>query len=163
MPGPISDLAESFQANKLPLQSSRDWNRDMKATDLTAWCRYPITYRHWICFSQRTQRHRPLANNGKVVFWAQSTSDEAIIEELQKSPSKQKTQNCKMPQSELDYTDNRGTTSLKKLKSSTNTPDMPSRRDRALTIDMAILDPHTHRIILPFFGARRLCYRKGVS
>ena len=79
-------------------------------------------------------------------------SDGAVLDEFQKSPSKEKTQNCKLPQSDLECTDNRGTASLKKLKSTSSTPDMPSMRDHALMIDMAILKPYIYRIILPLFG-----------
>ena len=46
-----------------------------------------------------------------------------LFDYAQESPSKEKTQNYKRPQSELEYTDNRGPPLLKKLKSSSDIPD----------------------------------------
>ena len=56
-----------------------------------------------------------------------------MFDHTQESPTKEKTQNCKRPQSELENTDNRGTNSLKKLKSSSDTQDIQSLQSQPLS------------------------------
>ena len=56
-----------------------------------------------------------------------------MFDYAQESPSKEKTQNCKRPQSELEHADNRDTASLKKIKSSSGIPDIPSMQDQPLS------------------------------
>ena len=56
-----------------------------------------------------------------------------MFDYTEESPSKEKIQNCKRPQSELEHADNRSTTSLKKLKSSSDILDIPSMQDQPLS------------------------------
>ena len=56
-----------------------------------------------------------------------------LLHHVQESPTKEKTRNCKRPQSQLDHADNGGTASLKKLESSSDIPDIPSMQDQPLS------------------------------
>ena len=56
-----------------------------------------------------------------------------MFDHAQESLTKEKTQNCKRPQSELEHADDGGAASLKKLKSSSDIPDIPSMQDQPLS------------------------------
>ena len=70
-----------------------------------------------------------------------------MFDHAQESPSREKVQNCKRPQSELEHADNGGTPSLKKLKSSSDIPDIPLMQDQPLSFYFSEVFTHVEELV----------------